>query len=185
MNCFDLTDRVIVVTGSGRGLGKAIAVGLGSMGARAVVCSRTLTEAESTAAEISEAGGQAIGLRCDTTDRSQIETLIATTTSHFGGLHVMVNNAGIDVIEPAEDVTEDSWDEVININLKGYFNCSQLAARHMIAAGIGGSIINNSSIASGVGIAGLSAYAAAKGGVNQLTKVQAVEWAKQDRKSVV
>ncbi len=180
MNWFDLTDRVIVVTGSGRGLGKAIAVGLGQMGARVVVCSRTLAEAEATAGDIVNGGGQAMALRLDTTDRPGVEALIARTVSHFGALHVMVNNAGIDIIEPAEDVSEDAWDTVLDINLKGYFNCSQLAARHMIVQGTGGSIINNSSIAGGVGIAGLSAYAAAKGGVDQLTRVQAVEWAKHN-----
>ncbi len=180
MNWFDLNDRVIVVTGSGRGLGRAIAVGLGQMGARVVVCSRTLTEAEGTAGEIVADGGQAIALRLDTTDRPGVQALIGRTVQHFGGLHVMVNNAGIDIIEPAEEVTEDAWDTVLDINLKGYFNCSQMAARHMIAQGTGGSIINNSSIAGGVGIAGLSAYAAAKGGVDQLTRVQAVEWAKHN-----
>lgn len=176
-NLFDLTGKVVVVTGSGRGLGKAIALGVGAAGGSVVVCSRTLAEAEATAAEISAAGSPSLAVRVDTGDRSSCQALISSTVEHFGKLDVLVNNAGIDIIEPAEDVTEDAWDQVLNINLKGYFNCSQLAARQMIAQGTGGSIVNNSSIAGAVGIAGLSAYAAAKGGVDQLTKVQAVEWA--------
>ena len=176
-NLFDLTGKVVVVTGSGRGLGQAIAVGLGHAGASVVVCSRTIAEAEATAAEIAASGSPSLAVQVDTGDRASCERLIAITVDRFGKLDVMVNNAGIDIIEPAEDVSPDSWDQVLNVNLTGYFNCSQLAARQMIAQGSGGSIINNSSIAGRVGIAGLSAYAAAKGGVDQLTKVQAVEWA--------
>jgi NAD(P)-dependent dehydrogenase (short-subunit alcohol dehydrogenase family) len=173
---FDLTGKVIIVTGSGRGLGKAIAKGVGEAGASVVVCSRTLTEAETVADEITTAGSPSLALQVDTGDRASCERLVEKTVARFGRLDVLVNNAGIDIIEPAEDVTEDAWDQVLNINLKGYFNCSQLAARQMIKQGHGGCIINNSSIAGGVGIAGLSAYAAAKGGVDQLTRVQAVEW---------
>jgi NAD(P)-dependent dehydrogenase (short-subunit alcohol dehydrogenase family) len=174
---FDLTGKVVVVTGSGRGLGKPIATGMAVHGADVVACSRTLVEAESTAHEIEAAGGRAIALRVDTADRASCQALVDTTVQHFGRLDVMVNNAGIDIIEPAEDVEEDTWDKIMGVNLRGYFNCSQLAARYMIAAGHGGSIVNNSSIAGKVGIKGLAAYAASKGGVDQLTKVQAIEWA--------
>ncbi|MCU1390711.1 MAG: kduD, partial [Ilumatobacteraceae bacterium] len=152
-NLFDLTGKVVVVTGSGRGLGKAIAIGVGAAGGSVVVCSRTMAEAEATAAEITAAGSPSLAVQVDTGDRASCQALIDTTVAHFGKLDVMVNNAGIDIIEPAEDVTEDAWDQVLNINLKGYFNCSQLAARQMIAQGTGGSIVNNSSIAGGVGIA--------------------------------
>ena len=174
---FDLTGKIAVVTGSGRGLGKAIALGLGEAGASVVVCSRTLSEAQATADEIAAAGSPSLAVQVDTANRASCEALITATVERFGRLDVMVNNAGIDIIEPAEDVTEENWDTVVNINLKGYFNCSQLAARQMLKQGTGGSIISNSSIAGEVGIAGLSAYAAAKGGVNQLSRVQAVEWA--------
>jgi len=176
-NMFDLTGKVAVVTGSGRGLGRAIAVGLADAGASLVVCSRTVQEAESTAADIRSAGHECLALKADTGERASCKSLIDATVEHYGKIDVLVNNAGIDIIEPAEEVSEDAWDEVLNINLKGYFNCSQFAARQMLAQGTGGSIANNSSIASEVGIAGLTAYAAAKGGVNQMTKVMAVEWA--------
>ncbi len=176
-NLFDLTGKVAIVTGSGRGLGKAIAVGVAQYGATVVTCSRTLAEAEAAAREITDAGGTALGLRVDTADRASCAQLVADTVAAFGHLDVLVNNAGIDIIEPAEDVSEEAWDQVVTINLKGYFNCSQFAARQMLAQGTGGSIANNSSIAGEVGIKGLTAYAAAKGGVNQMTKTMAVEWA--------
>ncbi len=174
---FDLTDKVAIVTGSGRGLGKAIVAGLAEHGATVVVCSRTLAEAESTAHEIIANGGTAMALRVDTADRASCQRLIDDTVAAYGHLDVLVNNAGIDIIEPAEDVSEEAWDQVVTINLKGYFNCSQFAARQMLKQATGGSILNNSSIAGEVGIKGLTAYAAAKGGVNQMTKTMAVEWA--------
>ncbi len=176
-NLFDLSGKVAIVTGSGRGLGKAIAVGMAQYGATVVVCSRTLAEAESTAQEIIANGGSAMARRVDTVDRDSCQQLIDDTVAAYGHLDVLVNNAGIDIIEPAEDVAEEAWDQVLNINLKGYFNCSQFAARQMLQQPTGGSIVNNSSIAGDVGIKGLTAYAAAKGGVNQMTRTMAVEWA--------
>jgi NAD(P)-dependent dehydrogenase (short-subunit alcohol dehydrogenase family) len=176
-NLFDLSGKVAIVTGSGRGLGKAIAVGMAQYGATVVVCSRTLAEAEATAQEIIANGGSAMARRVDTVDRDSCQQLIDDTVAAYGHLDVLVNNAGIDIIEPAEDVAEEAWDQVLNINLKGYFNCSQFAARQMLQQSTGGSIVNNSSIAGDVGIKGLTAYAAAKGGVNQMTRTMAVEWA--------
>ena len=173
---FDLTGKVAIVTGSGRGLGKAIALGLAEAGADVVICSRTLSEAEDTAHEVERAGRRALALRTDTSDRASCEDLVETTVRELGHLDVLVNNAGIDIIVPAEEVTDEQWDQILGINLKGYFMASQAAGRQMLAQG-GGSIANNSSIASLVGIDGLTAYSAAKGGVNQLTRVMAVEWA--------
>lgn len=174
---FDLTDKVAVVTGSGRGLGRVIARGLAEHGASVVTCSRTLHEAEETAHEIVSAGGQAMALRVDTSHRTDCARLVDATVARFGHLDVMVNNAGIDIITPAERVDEEQWDAIIDINLKGYWNCAQLAGRHMLGQPTGGCIINNSSIAGRVGIRGLTAYSAAKGGVDMLTRVLAVEWA--------
>ncbi len=174
---FDLTGKVAIVTGSGRGLGKAMAHGLADAGASIVTCSRTLEEAEAAAKEIADGGGSAAATRVDTSDRSSCRELVDFAMDSFGRVDVLLNNAGIDIIEPAEEYTEEDWNTVININLTGYFHCSQFAAERMFAQGDGGSIINNSSVASSVGIHGLVAYGAAKGGVNQLTRVMAVEWA--------
>lgn len=174
---FDLSGTVAVVTGSGRGLGRTIAQGMADAGAAVVICSRTLAEAEQTAAEITNAGGMAAATYVDTSARQSCQDLIDFTVQRFGRVDILVNNAGIDIIKPAETYAEAEWDQVLDINLKGYFSCSQSAAAQMMRQGTGGSIINNSSIASLVGIHGLAPYSAAKGGVNQLTRVMAVEWA--------
>jgi NAD(P)-dependent dehydrogenase (short-subunit alcohol dehydrogenase family) len=175
---FDLSGRVAVVTGSGRGLGAAISCGLADAGAIVVTCSRTATEAEQVAEQIRADGGTAIGTSVDVKDRASCEALMELAVSTYGRLDVLVNNAGIDIITPAEEVTDDAWREILDINLGGYFLCSQVAGRRMLEQG-SGSIVNNSSIAATAGIAGLTAYAAAKGGVNQLTKVMAMEWAQR------
>ena len=176
---FDLSNQVAIVTGSGRGLGASIARGLAGAGASVMVCSRTQAEVERVAAEIVRNGGKAAAVVADTSDRASCQHLIDQTISKFGKLNVLVNNAGIDSISPAEDLTDDAWERVVNTNLKGYFICSQLAARQMLAQGSGGSIVNNSSICSIIGVNGLTVYSATKGGVNQLTRVMAVEWAKR------
>ena len=176
---FDLSNQVAIVTGSGRGLGAAIARGLATAGASVMLCSRTQAEVERIAAEIVRNGGKAAAVVADTSDRASCQRLIDQTISKFGKLNVLVNNAGIDSISPAEDLTDDAWERVVNTNLKGYFICSQLAARQMLAQGSGGSIVNNSSICSIIGVNGLTVYSATKGGVNQLTRVMAVEWAKR------
>jgi NAD(P)-dependent dehydrogenase (short-subunit alcohol dehydrogenase family) len=176
---FDLSNQVAIVTGSGRGLGASIARGLAGAGASVMVCSRTQAEVERIAAEIVRNGGKAAAVVADTSDRASCQRLIDQTVSRFGKLDVLVNNAGIDSIGPAEDLTDDAWERVVNTNLKGYFICSQLAARQMLAQGSGGSIVNNSSICSIIGVNGLTVYSATKGGVNQLTRVMAVEWAKR------
>ena len=179
LKLFDLSNQVAIVTGSGRGLGAAIAAGLASAGASVMLCSRTKAEVDRTAEEIARSGGKVAATVVDTSDRESCQRLVDRTVARFGRVDVLVNNAGIDVIMPAEDVTDNSWEQVLNINLKGYFICSQIAARQMLAQGSGGSIINNSSICSLVGVHGLTAYSAAKGGVNQLTRVMAVEWAQR------
>jgi NAD(P)-dependent dehydrogenase (short-subunit alcohol dehydrogenase family) len=175
---FDLTGKVAIVTGSGRGLGKAMAKALADHGAAVVTCSRTATEAEQAATEIADAGGRAASTTVDVTDRPSCEALMRFTLERFGGLHVLVNNAGTDFIQPAADYRVEDWEQILAVNLGGYFHCAQLAARHMLANG-GGSIIMNSSIASTVGIHGLLGYGAAKGAVNQLVRTMAVEWAQQ------
>lgn len=173
---FDLSSKVAIVTGSGRGLGCAIADGLGKAGAAVVTCSRTLAEAERTAAQIRDAGGRAIAVHADTSDRASAENLLASAIGEFGHVDVLVNNAGIDRIEPAEDVSDEHLLTVAQTNLVGYFHCAQVAGRHMLGRGAG-SIINISSIAGQVGIAGLTSYSVSKGGVDQMTRVMAVEWA--------
>lgn len=175
---FDLTGRVAVVTGSGRGLGKAMARGLAEAGASVLTCSRTVEQAQETAEEINRAGGTALAVRVDTANRDSCAALMDAAVAEFGRLDVLVNNAGIDRIEPADHVTDEHWQAVLDVNLTGYFHCAQLAGLRMASAG-GGSIINISSIAGRIGIHDLLSYSAAKGGVDQLTRVLAVEWAER------
>ncbi|HET6877003.1 MAG TPA: glucose 1-dehydrogenase [Jatrophihabitans sp.] len=175
---FDLTGKVAIVTGSGRGLGRTMALGLAAAGAAVVTCARTVEQAEDAAKEIQAAGGRAVGRHADTSDRQSVRALVDATVAEFGQLDVLINNAGIDVIEPSEEVTDEHWQQVLSINLTGYFHCAQEAGRRMLAQG-SGSIVNISSIAGRVGIAGLTSYSAAKGGVDQLTRVLSLEWARR------
>lgn len=174
---FDLSGKVAIVTGSGRGLGKAMASGLATFGAKVVIGDRDLDAAELTAQEINSNGGIATATFIDITNRQNCEDLINFTTNEFGQLNILVNNAGIDIIKSAEMLLESEWDKILDVDLKGHFSCSQFAAKQMMQQNTGGSIINISSIASVIGIRGLVAYSAAKGGINQLTRVMAVEWA--------
>ena len=177
---FDLKDKVVIITGSGRGLGKILAKGLSEFGAKVVVCDRLREEANQTAQEIIATGKVAASTYVDIALRSTCEDLFKFAIAEFGRVDVLVNNAGIDIIKPAEAVLEDEWKQIIDVNLQGCFNCSQLAAIQMMKQDSGGSIINISSIASVVGIQGLVAYSAAKGGINQLTRVMAIEWASKN-----
>ncbi|NJR57624.1 MAG: glucose 1-dehydrogenase [Cyanobacteria bacterium CRU_2_1] len=177
---FDLSKKVAIVTGSGRGLGKAMAIGLADFGANVVVCDRDRDVAEQTASTINSSGGIAAATVGDITVRQSCEALIQFTVEAFGQINVLVNNAGIDIIKSSTELTELEWDRILDVDLKGHFTCSQLVALQMIKQGAGGSIINISSIASVIGIRGLVAYSAAKGGINQLTRVMALEWAPQN-----
>jgi NAD(P)-dependent dehydrogenase (short-subunit alcohol dehydrogenase family) len=176
---FDLTGRVAVVTGAARGLGRALAEGLATEGVRVVACDINADGARETAAAIRDAGGQSTWTAVDVADRSSCDALVRHATGQFGRVDVLVNNAAVDVIEPIGSISEAGWAEVLRVDLSGVLHASQAAARQMLAQGDGGSIINISSIASTIGIPGLGSYSAAKGGVNQLTRVMAVELASQ------
>lgn len=174
---FDLGGKVAIVTGAGRGIGRALALGLARHGADVVAVSRTLPQVESVVSEIAALGRKGIALKVDTSSKADVDRMVAKTLEGWGRVDVLVNNAGIDIIKPAVDYTEAEWDQVIDINLKGYFLCAQAAGREMIRQGRG-SILMNSSIAGSIGVSWLVPYASAKGGVNQLTRTLAVEWAR-------
>jgi gluconate 5-dehydrogenase len=173
---FDLGGKAIIVTGAGRGLGAAMAKGLAAAGASVMCAARTSGEVEDTANAILEAGGTARALMVDASDREACSHLIEETVKAFGKLDVMVVNHGVGGVQAAEDITQEQWQDIINVNLTGCFNVAQAAGQKMIDQGGGGSIIMTSSNASVVGFKGLTAYGASKGGVDQLARQLAVDW---------
>ena len=174
---FSLEGKVAVVTGSTRGIGRAIAEGLAGAGAAVAVNGRSPELTQTAADKIAAAGGKSVAVPADVSKADDVDRLINATVQAFGRLDIIVNNAGISpYYKPAETVTEAEWDDTMRVNLKGVFLCCQAAARVMIPQK-SGRIINISSIAGQVALPKLLAYTAAKGAVNQLTRVLAVEWA--------
>jgi gluconate 5-dehydrogenase len=174
---FDLTGKVAVVTGSGRGLGRAMARGLAAAGAKVVVAGRTPTDLEESVADILGDGNEAIAVAFDATSRTDCCRLFDEAIAAFGSLDVVVVNHGIGRAKPAVDVTDEELAEMIDINLKSAFVCGQEAARRMVDQGTGGSIIFTSSTGSLVAFVNLSTYGAAKGGVDQMCRHFAQELA--------
>ena len=173
---FSLTDRKAVVTGASRGIGQGIAHALAHAGADVVVTSRSLENIEPVAEEIREMGREALPLVLDVTSILSVNAMVETAMESFGRIDILVNNAGVNIPEPASDVTEEHWDTIVDVNLKGPFFCSQQVAKGMIARKHG-KIVN---IASQMGLVGgkwRAAYCSSKGGVVQLTKALAIEWA--------
>jgi NAD(P)-dependent dehydrogenase (short-subunit alcohol dehydrogenase family) len=165
------------VTGCARGLGRCLAHGLAAAGALVLACDLDGDGANVVAKDIQAAGGKAHAFPMDVTNGQATLDAVAFGVKEFGSVDVLVNNAAIDVIEPVQEVSQESWNRILDVNLTGVFRCSQAAADQMIRQGTGGSIINISSIASTAGIEKLAAYSAAKAGVNQLTRVMALELA--------
>lgn len=175
----DLTGQVALVTGGSRGIGKAISRALADAGAKVAVASRTLEDVENLAVNIQKGGGTALGIRLDVTDIPSIKTAVDRVEEQLGSIDILVNSAGINIQQHAIDVSEDNWDKIIDVNLKGTFFVSQDVGRRMIPRREG-KIINISSQMGFVGYYRRSAYCASKGGVVQLTKVLAIEWAEHN-----
>jgi NAD(P)-dependent dehydrogenase (short-subunit alcohol dehydrogenase family) len=173
---FDLSGKVAIVTGGGRGIGYHISLGLAKYGADVVVCGRTLGELERAGAEIEKMGRRVLIQQTDVGSLSQIRALAEESVKGFGRIDILVNNAGINIPQRAVNVTEEAWDKIIDTNLKGVFFCAQAVGRVMIEQRKG-KIINISSQSGQVGLPQRAAYCASKGGVNLLTKVLAIEWA--------
>ncbi len=176
---FDLSGKVAIVTGAGRGMGYHIAMALAKYGADLVVCSRTLSELEKVAAEIQGLGRKVLIHQADLTKIPEMQAMVEASVKRFGRIDVLVNNAGMNIPQWAENVTEEAWDRVFNINLKGAFFCAQAVGKVMIQQKRG-KIINVSSQSGSVGLIMRAAYCASKGGLNILTKVLALEWAKHN-----
>jgi NAD(P)-dependent dehydrogenase (short-subunit alcohol dehydrogenase family) len=175
---FDLTGKCALVTGASSGLGRHFAQTLARAGAHVGVAARRADRVAEVVDEITQAGGKAQAVALDVTDRESVANAFAELESAAGTVGVVVNNAGISGREMAIDLTEETFDRVMETNLKGVWNVAQEAGKRMAEAGSGGSIINISSIL-GVRVAkGLLPYAISKAGVAQMTKALALEWAR-------
>jgi NAD(P)-dependent dehydrogenase (short-subunit alcohol dehydrogenase family) len=175
---FDLEDRVVLITGGSRGLGRSMSIGLARRGARVVIASRKLDACQELAAEIRQTGGQAHPLVCHVGQWETLDGVIDSAASVWGRLDGLVNNAGISPLAPSLlETSETLFDKVVGVNLKGPTRLTALAARAMSLNQGGGSIVNISSLASVKPTPITTVYAAAKAGLNALTAATAIEYA--------
>lgn len=173
-----LKDKVAIVTGAASGIGKEIAFEYASQGAKVVIADLDLDKAKAAAIGISDAGGQAMGVAMDVTDEQQVEQGVAAAVSAYGGIDILVSNAGIQIISPIVDFRFQDWKQLLAIHLDGAFLTTRAVMREMIKAGKGGTIIYMGSVHSHEGSPLKSAYVAAKHGLLGLAKVVAKEGAK-------
>ena len=174
---FSLAGKVAIVTGASRGLGRAIATGLAEAGA-SIVAADILDPSEMVE-ELTRLGRQALGLRVDVTKRADVEAMVRRAVEKLGRVDILVNNAGIFRTAAAEDLAEEDWDRVIEVNLKGQFLCAREAGQQMMKQQ-SGVIINVASVAGILAFAQSAAYNASKAGIILLTKTLAVEWGKHN-----
>ena len=172
----DLKGQVAIVTGSARGIGRAIALELARRGADVVITDIDENQARDTAAEITAAGRRSLAIRCDVSQRAELGALVDQTVAQLGRLDIFVNNAGITRDTLIVRMTEEQWDQVLDINLKGTFLGCQAASKVMMKARAG-KIVNVASITGLIGNVGQANYAASKGGVVALTRTVAKELA--------
>ncbi len=178
---FDLSGKTAIVTGGGAGIGRQMAQALAESGANLVLCARKVERCEQAAAELTQLGVRALGLRCDVRQPEAVQAVVDRTREEFGRIDVLVNNAGTVWGAPPEETPLDGWQKVIDVNLTGVFVFSQAAGRVMIDAD-GGKIVNIASVA-GLGgappeIVNAIPYHASKGGVIAFTRDLACKWAR-------
>ena len=170
-----LAGKVAIVTGGNRGIGGATSRALAREGAAVIVAAQDATSGEAMSESIRAAGGQSRFVATDVARRSDVDRLIATTMEAFGRLDILVNNAGIDVGKPLLETSEEEWDRILDVNLKGHWLCAVAAVPHMIAAG-GGSIVNTASVLALSSLPNSGVYSASKAGILGLTRSMAIEW---------
>ncbi len=176
---FNLKNKVAIITGARRGMGRTHALTLARAGAKVVVSDISLEDCQKVVEEIEKEGGQSLAVQCDVSKKKEVDEMVKKTIKKWDKIDILVNNAGICQFKPFLELTEEDWDKTININLKGYFLCAQAAAKEM-AKQKRGVIINIGSIAMGqvgVGFATLAHYSASKGGIAAMTETLAIELA--------
>jgi NAD(P)-dependent dehydrogenase (short-subunit alcohol dehydrogenase family) len=169
-----LKDKVAIITGATKGIGLACAQEFALEGAKVVLSGRTVSLGEQAAEEICAQGGDAIFVACDVSQKVQVDALVQATVDRYGRIDVVVNNAGVNHSAEFFDISEEDWDWVMGVDLKGTFLLSQTAARVMVEKGTQGVVVNVSSVMAVLALADQVPYCAAKGGVNQLTKAMAL-----------
>ncbi len=173
-----LENKVALVTGGSSGIGRACALAFAREGGKVVVADVLVKGGEETVQMIKEAGGESIFVKADVSKIEDVEALVKRTVDTYGRLDCGINNAGIEgIMAQTADCTEENWDCIISINLKGVWLCMKYEIPEMRKQG-GGAIVNTASVAGLVGFQGMPAYCASKGGIIQLTKVAALEYAK-------
>jgi len=175
----DLKDKVAIITGARRGMGRTHALALAKAGAKVVVSDISQEDCQKVVEEIKKAGGEAIAVKCDVTKKEEADEMVEKAIEKFGKVDILVNNAGICQFKPFFELTEEEWDRTLDINLKGYFLCAQAAAKEM-AKQKSGVIINIASVAmgqQGIGFPNIVHYCASKGGIVGMTEALAVELA--------
>lgn len=176
---FEVKNKVAIITGARRGMGRAHAINLAKAGAKVVVSDISLEDCQKVVAEIKKNGGEALAVQCDVSKKQEVDEMVRETIEKFGKIDILVNNAGICQFKPFLELTEEEWDRTLNINLKGYFLCAQAAAKTMVKQK-SGAIVNIASIAMGqvgVGFPALTHYGASKGGIVAMTEALALELA--------
>ncbi len=173
---FGLSGKVAIVTGGGQGLGRAVALALAGAGADVAVLARSQEKVQAVAAEIEALGQRSLAISCDVTDRASVTAAVEHVIGALGRIDILVNGAGTISRQPAVEISEEDWTPVIETNLSGVFWMSQAVARKMLPQR-SGKIINIASATSRIGLARRISYAASKGGVVQLTRALAAEWA--------
>jgi gluconate 5-dehydrogenase len=175
-SCFDLTGKIAIVTGGSRGIGRAIALGYSEAGADVIATSRNLKNVQEVTEQIQKKGRRSLVICTDVSQKGDIQKLVSEVMKKFGRIDILVNNAGVNPIyKRAELVTEEEWDEIMNVNLKGLFLCCQEVGKVMISQK-SGKIINITSVNGQVGSSRAVPYCSAKGAVVLLTKSLALDW---------
>ncbi len=168
-------NKVVIVTGSAKGIGWGIAKVFVQEGAKVAVVDWDETTGKKTAEEFRNAGGQAIYIKCDVSNEDEVKAMIQSVLDEYGHIDFLVNNAGVGVYKTVLDATSEDWDRCLGVNLKGVFLCSKYAIPHMQAAGKG-AIVNISSVHSWATVNGVAPYAASKGGITALTRNMAIDY---------
>ncbi|WP_088006319.1 SDR family NAD(P)-dependent oxidoreductase [Indiicoccus explosivorum] len=175
LKSFSLEGKTAIVTGAGRGIGKAIALAFAEAGANLVLVSRTEEQLKEVQEEIGN--GRTIRAAADITDRQQVREAVEKAAAHFGQIDVLVNNAGMNIRRNAEEATDEDWRTIMDTNAQSVFICSQEVVKHMTA---GGAILNISSVGGATALKTGVIYAASKAAIIQMTKVMAMEWGERN-----